>query len=168
MIELNIENLAKAVRGHQATDWMLPLFWALTLQYPGCRVGEIGFRGGTSALAWLLGVREVGGYLYSMDIEECWPGRNNIDAAKFTDYFTFIHGDSREVDFPEPLDILFIDGDHSAEGVAADYERHRANVKAGGVVLFHDSVECEGVRDFVRDRGFANIAIGHGLAVEVA
>ena len=36
------------------------------------------------------------------------------------------------------LDLLFIDGDHTYEGVKADYELYSGFVKPGGVIAFHD------------------------------
>jgi predicted O-methyltransferase YrrM len=51
-------------------------------------------------------------------------------------------GDSRTVEPPpEPLELLFVDGDHSHEGARADYERWRAFVRPGGHLLFHDAVD---------------------------
>jgi predicted O-methyltransferase YrrM len=38
----------------------------------------------------------------------------------------------------EPLDVLFIDGDHSYEGVSTDFELYRPLVRPGGIVAFHD------------------------------
>jgi hypothetical protein len=37
-----------------------------------------------------------------------------------------------------PLDFLFIDGDHSLEGVTDDYLRYSPFVRAGGWIGFHD------------------------------
>ena len=39
------------------------------------------------------------------------------------------------------LDLLFIDGDHSYEGVKADFESYRGLVRSGGVIAFHDIAE---------------------------
>jgi cephalosporin hydroxylase len=39
-----------------------------------------------------------------------------------------------------PVDVLFIDGDHSFEGVSRDFELYRELVRAGGVIAFHDIV----------------------------
>ena len=36
------------------------------------------------------------------------------------------------------LDILFIDGDHSYQGVKQDYENYRSLVKKDGLIIFHD------------------------------
>ena len=38
------------------------------------------------------------------------------------------------------LDVLFIDGDHTAEGVRADFDAYRGFVRSGGVIAFHDIV----------------------------
>ena len=40
----------------------------------------------------------------------------------------------------EKIDFLFIDGDHSYEGVKADFEMYSTLVKSGGIVAFHDIV----------------------------
>jgi predicted O-methyltransferase YrrM len=39
------------------------------------------------------------------------------------------------------LDLLFIDGDHSEEGVRRDFELYRDLVRPGGAVAFHDIVD---------------------------
>ena len=43
----------------------------------------------------------------------------------------------------EPLDFLFIDGDHSYEGARADYEAYRRLVRPGGWVGLHDVADSE-------------------------
>jgi cephalosporin hydroxylase len=48
-----------------------------------------------------------------------------------------------------PIDFLMIDGDHSYEGVKADFELYAPLVGAGGLIAFHDivthptSMQCE-------------------------
>jgi predicted O-methyltransferase YrrM len=39
-----------------------------------------------------------------------------------------------------PLDLLFIDGDHTFEGVEADFRMYAPLVRSGGLVAFHDIV----------------------------
>ena len=39
------------------------------------------------------------------------------------------------------LDLLFIDGDHTLEGVTRDWEDYSPMVKPGGLILFHDIVD---------------------------
>jgi predicted O-methyltransferase YrrM len=38
-----------------------------------------------------------------------------------------------------PVDLLFVDGDHSEAGVASDWELWHRHVAPGGTVLFHDA-----------------------------
>ena len=40
----------------------------------------------------------------------------------------------------EALDLLFIDGDHTLEGVEADFSMYAPLVRSGGLVAFHDIV----------------------------
>jgi predicted O-methyltransferase YrrM len=44
----------------------------------------------------------------------------------------------------EKVDVLFIDGDHSYEGVKKDYENWVQTVKPGGHILFHDACRSRG------------------------
>lgn len=42
---------------------------------------------------------------------------------------------------PGEIDVLYIDGDHTYEGVRRDFELYGSLVKKGGIVAFHDIVE---------------------------
>lgn len=61
----------------------------------------------------------------------------------------FLHGPSndratllrvREILAGRPLDVLFIDGDHTYAGVQSDYELYAPLVRPGGLIAFHDIV----------------------------
>jgi autotransporter strand-loop-strand O-heptosyltransferase len=63
-----------------------------------------------------------------------------------------IHGSSHEIHIKEQvknllgetlLDFLFIDGDHTYEGVKQDYEMYEEFVKPGGWIGFHDIKDTE-------------------------
>lgn len=41
----------------------------------------------------------------------------------------------------EPLDYLFIDGDHTYDGVKRDFELYAPFVRRGGIIVFHDITE---------------------------
>lgn len=43
-------------------------------------------------------------------------------------------------DFDEPIGLLWIDGDHSVEGVRRDFEQWFPRLATGGYVAFHDTV----------------------------
>jgi cephalosporin hydroxylase len=63
---------------------------------------------------------------------------------------TLLEGNSHEPEFRarveqalggDPVDFLFIDGDHTEAGVSADYRDYRGLVRPGGLLAFHDIVE---------------------------
>ena len=41
----------------------------------------------------------------------------------------------------EPADVVFVDGDHSPEGVLEDWNAWHPHVRPGGVMAFHDASE---------------------------
>ena len=49
------------------------------------------------------------------------------------------------------LDFLFIDGDHSYEGVKADWEVYKGFLRPGSIVVFHDYGWAEGVKRVVQE-----------------
>lgn len=65
---------------------------------------------------------------------------------------TFIEGDSHSKETYDKVvkelggarvDFLFLDGDHSYEGVKQDFEMYSPLVKEGGLIGFHDVIESE-------------------------
>jgi len=172
--EVNIDNITRlngrvgrAFQGYRAAgDWSIPWLWGAALTYPNGVFGEIGFRNGISAAAFCLAAREVKGRVYSIDIEPDLAGPENLKEMGLDSYHTFICGDSKEVDFPEKLDILYIDGDHSYEGVKADFERHAKMVKPGGCIFLHDPVIWpDGVGRFVMENKIFFMPMGCGLGI---
>ncbi len=100
------------------------------------KILEIGNACGGTTLFWQAIAPEV----YSLDMK---PLEGHIPM----DYFpkvTFLIGDSHAKETLEdaskfaPYDFLFIDGDHSTDGVKQDYEMYSPLVRAGGLVGFHD------------------------------
>lgn len=55
----------------------------------------------------------------------------------------------------QPLDLLFIDGDHTYEGVKRDFELYAPLVRRGGLIGLHDIVQDEFHRRGVRTKGDA-------------
>jgi cephalosporin hydroxylase len=43
--------------------------------------------------------------------------------------------------FPAPLDFVFLDGDHSYDGIKRDFLTYEPMVRPGGMIVFHDIVE---------------------------
>lgn len=50
-------------------------------------------------------------------------------------------------DWSRPIDLLFIDGDHSWEGIERDWRGFSPHVVPGGVVVLHDSRSLPGRED---------------------
>ena len=108
---------------------------------------EIGVHAGVSTTALLAGVEEHGGHVWSLDVHAgcryVWYGH-----PQWT--FCDLHGG--DVATPDlPLDVVFIDGDHSWSAVLRDLETWTPSVRTGGVVLCHDAdtVDFPGVRQAI-------------------
>lgn len=43
-------------------------------------------------------------------------------------------------DVPTPVDLVFIDGDHSLPGISADWAFWRTRVQPGGIIALHDTL----------------------------
>ena len=115
------------------------------------RILEIGVCHGGTLLFW----QEIGEQVIGLDyLKVRYPERSesalgttgDIPDARFDlSRVQFVNGDShapatleyiKEL-MPE-IDLLFIDGDHSYEGVKQDWEMYSPLVRAGGIVGFHD------------------------------
>lgn len=99
------------------------------------KVMEIGVHCGVSTTALLAGVEKHGGHLWSVDVHPAcryvWYGHPR---------WTFFCPWSGDAVTPElPLDILFIDGDHSYQSVIGDLGKWVPEVRPGGLVLCHDA-----------------------------
>ncbi len=60
--------------------------------------------------------------------------------------------------FNEEIDFVFIDGDHSYEGVKQDVEIWFPRLKSGGIIAMHDIEWAEGVKRVVVEDVMPNIA----------
>ena len=122
-------------------------------------IAEIGrFKGGSTfifASAMPEGV-ELWSYDFHVALRPDMPGkqldaelREALDRYGLTHKVHLLVADSRTAVPPDsPLEVLFIDGDHSYEGAKADFERWGAFVRRGGHLLFHDAVDSGGYGNF--------------------
>jgi predicted O-methyltransferase YrrM len=79
-----------------------------------------------------------------------------INTSAFNEYIIPLRGFSMDVVeevriITARLDLLFIDGDHSFEGVKTDWEFYKCFMKPGSIVVFHDYGWAEGVKRVVHD-----------------
>ena len=117
---------------------------------------EIGTARGWSACHIGLALREnIKGRLYAIDphSDTAWNDvgsrgesslpalRQKLRRMRLDDYVEIVRMESRAaaVGWKKPIDLLFIDGDHSYAGVKADWELFSPHLSRFGVAVFHDT-----------------------------
>ena len=104
---------------------------------------EIGTWKGFSAEVWIRGFAPENFITIEIEKEKI----KEYDVNSRPGYQSWYDCDSHDTDtydivkiyLPE-IDFLFIDGDHSYDGVVTDWKLYSPLVKKGGVVVFHDVV----------------------------
>jgi len=104
---------------------------------------EIGCDAGGTLFCW----RQVCDTVFGITLEDnSWPTGGQSYLLD-THSATVLRGDSHDPASKawlqgqlagRPVDVLHIDGDHSYDGVNADYETYAPFVRDGGLVLVHD------------------------------
>lgn len=108
-------------------------------------VFEIGVRSGVSTAALLMGVRDHGGDVVSLDINDCHDLYDDPN-------WRFIRGhsvvDSERIlrALTSPLDLLFIDSDHTFPTTLYELQTYGPLVGKDGAILLHDTDHSWGVR----------------------
>ena len=112
-------------------------------------VCEIGAAGGGTAFLFAHAAAEDA-TIVSVDLEFEHSRREAVGRfARARQKLICVQGDSHEEGTVaavrawlgnHPLDLLYIDGDHSFEGVAADFRLYTPLVRPGGLVVLHDIV----------------------------
>lgn len=116
----------------------------------------------------------VGGKLYCVDPWESRKGRDNpcwsicrreLRKRDLISRVVFLQGfsGSMEAAMPDELDFIFIDADHSYEGLKADWEIVLRRLKIGGIVCLHDTTvpAAEPWRQFGSVTFFDDVIIRH-------
>jgi predicted O-methyltransferase YrrM len=130
------------------------LLYGLTKAAKPKVIVEIGSARGKSACFIGMALKENReGQLYAIDphVQTDWNDsesvntfniiRKNIQKLNLQEYVQIIRqpSDVAAKDWDLPIDILFIDGDHSYEGVKRDWNFFSPFVKSFGFVIFHDT-----------------------------
>lgn len=155
---------------------------------------EIGSARGQSACFVGMALKRVGhGHLYAIDPHQAtaWNDadssdtyaelRRNLRASGVERQVTILRQYSSDAakEWTRPIDLLFIDGDHSYEGVKRDWDAFAPHVREFGLVVFHDTLwerqpdpgwrrEDMGVPRFVDDlrrRGFPVITFDQHFGI---
>lgn len=139
----------------------------LVIEHSAKQVVEIGVCTGQSTIAFLAGLQETGGELWSVDIEMPRPPINQYLNHPI---WNFVLGSSwyNVYQAPKQIDILFVDG--AFENRLVDMEIYGAKVRDGGYILVHDT-EQEIVQEQIgwylthKPYSYRNVEKGHGLGV---
>lgn len=105
---------------------------------------EIGRLHGKSTAVLAAGLREgrVQAPLYSVDLQDRHQStaEGHLRERGLLELVTLMQGDSAEViaKLPGRFDTVFVDGDHSYEGVMRDLHALEGRIEPGGVAMFHD------------------------------
>ncbi len=131
-------------------------FFALVRELRPRRVLEIGTANG-GTLFLLCRSAAADAHVYSIDLPGGWfgggyPAWKTFLYSKFAmpnQRIELIRADSHRQDTFEyvkqrlagdPLDCLFLDGDHTYQGIRDDFLRYHELVRAGGIIALHDIV----------------------------
>lgn len=137
--------------------WELMRLVELYVAMAPLNVLEIGTYKGGTLYHWLTNAVEGADVVGIDQGKEYWqPPAPDFDESQFMDWvpvgvaYTPIRGDShllstlqRVKEVMKAVDFLFIDGDHSYEGVKKDFELYGPLVRKGGIIAFHDLVAPE-------------------------
>lgn len=107
------------------------------------RVLEIGRLAGKSTVCLALGARDGNGQpIYSIDYDPKYtqPAVDALREFGVEDRVTVVTGDSavQARRLPSPFAAIFVDGDHTYDGVRRDIEAIHDLLGPDGVLLFHD------------------------------
>ncbi len=170
--------------------------YGLTRAYKPKVVVEIGSAQGNSTCHIGMALKANGmGRLYAIDphTQTDWNDtdsvntygilRSNLRNLKISNHVQIVRKTSDEAfkDWKLPIDLLFIDGDHSYDGVKRDWEMFSPFVREFGVVIFHDTLWLRnpdpemgranmGVPDFVeelREQGYPVTTIDRNFGVSL-
>jgi predicted O-methyltransferase YrrM len=128
------------------------LLFGLVRSLGPATIAELGrYKGGSTFV--IAAAMAEGSELWSYDLHLHGPGGprgEDLDRElrEALERFGLDHGvrllvaDTRRAEQPpRPCGLIFVDGDHSYEGVRADVDRWRDSLRAGGHLLFHDAVD---------------------------
>ena len=99
---------------------------------------EVGTDVGDSGRIIATALRKTGGVLMSIDIKD-------VDKGWAKDYpnIQFGIGASRHFQIKQPIDFLYLDGDHTYETISVELKNLGTWVRKGGYIVLHDTMHTE-------------------------
>ena len=99
---------------------------------------QIGAYIGVSTMAMLESRPDC--FIFSIDVKPCHQEKVNISEAGLdVSRVCRILGDASQIDWPFPVNMLFVDGNHYYEAVKADCDAWLSKVR--GLIVFHDYIK---------------------------
>lgn len=143
----------EAIRRGAQQKWgeFAPLLALAAAREPAA-ILEIGSAAGGSFFAWC-DIARADAKIVAIDLPglygDAQPTEDSLqEYAKAGQEAVILWGDSHDPAVVQQArqiapryDLIFIDGDHSYDGVKADYETYAPLVRPGGLIAFHDIVE---------------------------
>jgi len=157
---MTLDEFYLRARGASEIAGHYPLFHAEVRERHAQTVIEVGVGAGNSSAAWLTALAHTGGRLWSVDIE---PTDRAWELKDLCPEWVYVVGDSLACEpfAPYDADILFIDSLHSFDQTLAELEMYVPHVKAGSVVLCHDTHTHPTVAEALNEFGLAWTDIPH-------
>ncbi len=139
---IEINNIIEAIPGDVCRSPQPEFLFQLSRATKGIgAIVEIGTNVGKTAIAMGYGQKIKNGRpIFSIDIYEHPDVKKNLEKAGVADYVTRIVLPSHQMakQWKQPIELLWIDGDHSYRGVCSDIKNWVPFVLVGGLIAFHD------------------------------
>jgi len=134
-------------------DPSLPTLYFLTVEFNLKKTLELGTQDGASTLVLTEAASKINGYVWSIDVDECFEAKMKISQAGLEKYWTFIQGDDIEIgkNWKESVDHIFIDTSHAYQHTIDEIKLFEPFLKPQGFLTFHDTRSFPGVIKAIRD-----------------
>jgi len=131
----------------------LPTLYFLTVEFNLKKTLELGTKDGGSTLVLTEAASKINGYVWSVDVDECFEAKMKISQAGLEKYWTFIQGDDIEIgkNWKESVDHIFIDTSHAYQHTIDEIKLYEPFLKPQGFLTFHDTRSFPGVIKAIRD-----------------
>jgi predicted O-methyltransferase YrrM len=91
--------------------------------------------------------KEIGGKVFSIDVDECADAKKLVGAYGLGEYWQFIQADDLAVEWDKAVDHLFIDTSHTLDQTIKELKKYEPYVRRGGIITMHDSVTRAEVKE---------------------
>lgn len=174
--ESNFHRLIGDMVGWEAVTSHFSIIMACLVMYARLkRVVEIGVWKGATSVLFAQAVRVTGGSYIGVDVN-VQSALERVQRFGFGDVCSFLQGRSDQVPYDgSPIDLLFIDGDHTKESTRSDWDRWTQWLRPGGWIFIDNTTsECGTVaffkelieeESFQQEYRFVNCPQSFGVAI---